>query len=430
MERNSIPTDQASNNTQISFWDYLLLLLKWRRVIFFNIIAVGIVVGIISLIIPSWFIATTTILPPSKDTINVGGISSMLGGLGSLMGGGGGGGGFLLPAFVTPSDIYAAILESRTTIERIIQENNLEEQFDSEGELLRKKVASLTRIEVLKNGIISISFEAKDPVLAANVTNDYASILNDINKKINSEQAGNTRKFIGGRLEQTEKDLEIAENNMRSFQEKHGALDLTEQLKAQIQNAAELQSQLVLAEIELGVLRESMSSENTTVRKFQSRIQQIKKQLQNLEESEPDKESLFLTLPFSKAPELGLELIRLTRELKIQETLFELLKTQFEQAKIQEERDTPTIQILDVAKTPERRSRPLRAKMVLMGMLGSLLFSVLAIFVIEYFGQMKKNNRDTFDKFYTVVTLLRDDLNSLGKFIYGRRTRDTGVRDN
>ena len=51
---------------------------------------------------------------------------------------------------------------------------------------------------------------------------------------------------------------------------------------------------------------------------------------------EPD-----FTVPFPKVPEVGLELARLTRDVKVQETLVSLLTQQLEQAKIAEAKDMP-----------------------------------------------------------------------------------------
>ncbi len=408
---------------RITFWDYLLLILKWRKAIILNVLAVGIVVAVISLFLPTWFVGTTTILPPSRDTMDLGAASALLGNFGSLVSGGGGGG-FLLPALTTPSDLYASLLRSKAVVEKVIEDNNLEEEFDSEGgDEFTEEIKNLTLISIDPTGILSLSFESRDPELSARVANSYIDILDELYRDINSRQAANTREFVSAQLEKTEEDLKQAEENMREFQEEYGAIDLTEQLKAQIQNAAQLQAQLVMAEIELGVALETMSPDNSAVKRLQSKIEQIKRQLQNMDQPDiSEEDTTSLMLPFSKAPELGLEFVRLTRQLKIQETLFELLKTQYEQAKIREAKDTPVIQVLDEAAPPERRSRPARIKLVAMGILGSLIFSLIAIFVYEYFQRLKAQDRETFDKFHSVATLLQNDINSIGKIIFKKKT--------
>jgi tyrosine-protein kinase Etk/Wzc len=411
-----------SEKANVTIWDYLVFLLKWRRVIIVNILVVGIIVGIISFIVPKKFTASTTIFPPLKESFGFGGTSSLLGGLGALVGGGGGSG-FSLPSFTTPSDIYAAIMQSRTVVERVIRENDLQEVFnyDDMSEELIKEVSGRTTINVRKNGMITLSFEADDPVTAALVANSYISILNDMNKKLSSSRAASTREFIARRLEKTQAELTAAEDDLRAFQEKYGAVDLTEQLKTQIQSAADLHSQMVLTEIELGVLLEYMSPDAAAVKKTQTKITQIKKQLKALDKGGAGADSSFMVLPFSEAPELGLELLRLKRELKIQESIFELLTTQYEQAKIEEAKDTPTIQVLDEAKPPERRSYPIRSFMVLTGMAGSFIFSIVVVFVVQYFNLMKIHNRELYDKFQAVTGMIHQDISHLGNRIFGRK---------
>jgi uncharacterized protein involved in exopolysaccharide biosynthesis len=85
-------------------------------------------------------------------------------------------------------------------------------------------------------------------------------------------------------------------------------------------------------------------------------------------------------VPFARVPEVGLELVRLTRDVKIQEVLVTLLTQQFEQARIAEARDTPIVQVLDRAVPAERASRP-RAGLngVLAGAVGLALSVLLAI---------------------------------------------------
>ena len=68
---------------------------------------------------------------------------------------------------------------------------------------------------------------------------------------------------------------------------------------------------------------------------------------------------------YSEVPDLEIELMRLEREVEIQTKLYAFLTQQYEESKIQEARDTPTIQILEEANIPIRRYHPKRALMVI-----------------------------------------------------------------
>ena len=91
---------------------------------------------------------------------------------------------------------------------------------------------------------------------------------------------------------------------------------------------------------------------------------------------------------FSRMPELETQLRQLMREVEIQNTLFTFLTQQYEEAKINEAKDTPTIQILDIAVKPNVKYKPFRALIVIgTGMFG-LIFGCFISFVRERIDQL------------------------------------------
>src|SRR5437867_519288 len=88
-------------------------------------------------------------------------------------------------------------------------------------------------------------------------------------------------------------------------------------------------------------------------------------------------------------PGLALEYGRLMREVKVQETLYSLLTSQNEQAKIAEARDTPTVQVLDPAIPAEKKSKPsIRLNMLIAGVLALFVGFFLAFF-LEYLERIR-----------------------------------------
>ena len=88
-------------------------------------------------------------------------------------------------------------------------------------------------------------------------------------------------------------------------------------------------------------------------------------------------------LPTGKVPEAGLEFVRKFRDVKYQETIFELLAKQFEIAKIDEAKEAAIIQVVDQAIPPDRKSKPKRAIMVILATIMACLVAVLWAFVRE-----------------------------------------------
>jgi len=409
---------ESKEQGRINLYSYLAVLVKYRRFIFFNFILICFTVGLLSLFLPNWYRAKTTLLPPEKASLGIGLPSSLLGEFSAFSG-------LSLPMTATPSDIFAAILKSRSVIEPVIQKENLLKVYKVKKlEDGRKAFFSHLQVKVENEGIISIKFEDKNRERAARVANLLVKELDRVNQMTSTSKAKNARIFIEERLNQTQVSLKAAEDSLRIFQERNRAIVLDEQMKASVQAAAELKAQMVSAEIEMNVLGKNMSPNHPQIQQLRTRIKEIRKQLEILESGSQDSSgNKVLGVPFSQAPSLSLELVRLSREVKIQEKLFELLTQQYEQYKIEETKDTPTVQVLDKASPPEMKYRPKRAKLVLIAGIASLFLSVIFSFGLEYVERTKRRQPEDFKKFEEMISVVRKDLAGLKNIIIFRKKK-------
>ena len=414
--------EHETEREKISLYTYLSILIGYRRFIFVNFVAVCGVVAILSLFLPKWYMATTSILPPQREGVGLGLASSLMGAIPEF------GTSMSLPFMASPSDVIAAILESRAVAFAVIEKEDLMKTYRTQAkEDALSELFSHTQVRVTQEGMILLSFEDKDRFRAAEVANRFVAELDRVNRETNISQAKNARIFIEERLARTRKDLTKAEENLRKFQEQNKAVSLDEQMKASIEGAAELKAQMVTAEIELNVLRKTMSSSHPQIKALKSRISEIEKQIGIWEfgnqEEEPEEKKI-LDVPFVRVPALSMELARLVREVKIQSAVFELLTNQYEQYKIQETRDTPTIQVLDKAIPPERRSRPRRALLVGLAGILSLVTSVAFAVGLEFVRKSKEKNPEEFERIQTLLGAWRKDVEDLKTKIFFRQKKE------
>ena len=414
---NDIKKDGAS------LWDILSVIVKWRRLLVINFLTASIFILIVSFFLPNWYISRASIFPPEEETPGFGFASSILGGglagaLSSYK--------MALPAFATPSDLYASILRSRIVSESVVKKHGFQKIYGVGSlEKALKILASHLNVKVEPEGIIRVSFEDKDPELAASVVNSFIEELNKVNNEVLLLRATATRHFIEERLAQTKIELTKAEEDYRAFQEEHKAISLDDQMRAMIDNLAELKKQLFLAEIELGVLKRSFLPTHTEVKRQEAKIDEIKKQINILEEgASNNKKEGELSIPFSEAPDLSLQLVRLTRQLKIQETIYEFLTQEYEKVKIQEKKDTPTIQILDPPTVPEVKSRPRRSMMAVMAGLLSFLLTTVAVFVKEFVDRNKRNDTETYRQLDKILVTVKDDFYALRSLFMRKKGED------
>jgi len=395
---------------------------KWAKFIVRNAVIVCIASAILLFLLPNWYTATTSILPAERESSFMGVASSLLQGVGLM-----GGQEMVLPAFATPSHVYASILKSRVVVEAIVDKYDLRKRYKSgttEGAI--KDCLSHTKIKVGPEGIVTLSFEDTNKKLAADVANSFVAELNYINQKVGTARARSTRIFMEERLADTARNLAAAEDTLRSFQEENKAISLDEQMKAQIQNVAILEGRLAMAEIELGLLRKTFTSDHPEIVRKQMEISEIRQKINAMSNGTPRSGNYgTVALPFAQVPRLALEFGRLWREVKIQETLYGLLTEQYEQAEIQEAKDTPTIQILDVAKIPEKKSRPKR--LIILALAGglSVVFSMLYAAAFEHIQTLKETRPDEWETLRQSGSQVRADMASLWQkaigFVKGRR---------
>jgi tyrosine-protein kinase Etk/Wzc len=148
-------------------------------------------------------------------------------------------------------------------------------------------------------------------------------------------------------------------------------------------------------------MRKFATDVNPEVVKIKQRIQEMKRHLGQMhygkgwvlpaENHNPGAPRNEIHIPFAQVPELGLELARLMRDVKVQETVYSLLTQQLEQAKIAEARDTPTVQALDTAVPADRKSKPkIKFNMAVAG-ITSLFVGILLAFFLEYLAGVKQS---------------------------------------
>jgi len=340
--------------------------------------------------------STASILAPKESGGGGAGLAAALAatGAGQFLGN-------ILPPTGSNRDVFAAILKSRTMAQDLVDRFKLREYYKAKyNEQTVKALQGATDIKVSKEGVISVTVEDMDPKLAADIANAYITNLDRLFAKLGTTDASRQRAFISDRLEKTEKALRQGEEALRRFQENNKAIVVQEQAKSAVEEAARVKGAIVVGEAQLEFLRTYATDSNPQVVAQKRQLEEMKRQLAQMqygvgmelpsESRNPGQPRKEFHVPFAKMPELGMEFIRLMREVKVQETVFNLLTAQFEQAKINEARDMPTVQLLDKAVPAERKSKPkTRQNMAIAGAL-SLFVGIFLAFFLEYVERVRK----------------------------------------
>ena len=391
-----------------NIFDYLIVIAKWKRFILTFFFSVVIITVIVSLILPKYYRSESVIMPPEEEVKGFG-ISSLLSQLEELPIGGLG-----ITQSTEKTKRIIAILESRSLMEKIVNKFDLIKSYKVKNMTdAIKRLRTFAKFRINESGAISISVVDKFPPKASEMTNFLVNELEKMNIELNIEKARNNRIFIEERYNQNKKELAESEERYREFQETHNVISLPVQTEAAIVAAANLSTDIYQIEIELGIKEKTFGKNHTEIRALKSELNEYRKNLHRLfEESENpveggiagDEDKLFI--PFSKAPEVEIEFIRVKRELEVQNTIFEMLTTLYEQAKIEEAKDTPTIQVLDKAIPPEKKYKPRRALMVTVWSGLALVFSIILAFLFDYMERVSSAGNKNSEKVNKLKMLL------------------------
>ncbi len=399
-----------------TFLDILYLFAKYRKTLIGISTAVFVVSVLFSLILPKWYRSYAILLPPQLESTQMN-FSSFLSNLplGAL--------GF--GSFSDETNLYLAILNSRTLVENLVKEFDLQTLYKQDNiEKTIKAARSHMRFDLNEDGTLTISMEASTGFFPNSVKEDSArqlakrmvefivQELDRIYREKRTEKARFNRIYIEKRYRKNLEDLRNAEEAYQAFQQKYGAFDLPEQIKAQISLVANLQAQILSKEVEIGVLKNYYTSGHPILQQVEQELFELKKRLESLNggatnglllDAQKDEKSNFL-LPFSKLPELGLEYIRRYRELELQQKLLEFLLPQYEQAKIQEAKDTPVVQILDPPSLPILKSRPKRAFLVIFITFFITMLTMLYLLLKDWLNRIAESDPETAGKIQYILS--------------------------
>jgi uncharacterized protein involved in exopolysaccharide biosynthesis len=353
---------------------------------------------IVAFLIPNRYKVMTRLMPPDQSN-NAG--MAMLAMLSGKAGGAGGGGAGAIASDLlglkSPGALFIGVLQSATVADRLIDQFQLKKVYGTKyDEDTRKALAAHTEVnEEKRSGIISIEVTDRNAQRAAAMAAAYVDQLNLLVVQLNTSAAHRERVFLENRLQAVNTDLERNEKEFGDFASKNSALDVREEGKAMLDAVASLEGQLIAYQSELQGLRQIYSDGNVRVRSVQARITEIEKRIGDMNagaknpgaapndqsaganspspdpNSDAQRDTVFPSI--RKLPLLGVTYADLYRRTKVQEAVFEVLTQQYELAKVQEAKETPSVRVLDPAKVPDHKAFPSRLAVLLIGTFCSVL---------------------------------------------------------
>lgn len=350
--------------------EVLTLLAKQKRLLIALPIVTALVVAAISLLLAPVYRANATILPPQQGQSSAAALLSQLGGGGAMLSAAG---------LKNPNDVYVGMLKSRTIADRLVKQFALLKAYDIDSlEKAREQLGASTSVGAGKSGLITVAVEDTDPARAAALTNAYIDELVKLTKVLAVTEASQRRLFFERQLEISKDNLSAAELQLKRALDRNGVISVDSESRAIVATVAQVRAQISAKEIQLSAMKAFVTPNNQEFKRTQEELLSLRGELGRLENGRPGSGDKIA----DQNPQ-GLENIKVLREVKYHQMLYELLAKQFEMARLDESSNSSIIQILDPAVTPENKFKPKRAILVLIAAMIAFFVAVALAFARE-----------------------------------------------
>jgi len=340
----------------------------------------------IAFLIPKQYESVTRIMPPEQQGMGPAMLAALVGkampGAVSALAGS-------MLGMKDTGALFVQLLESGTIRGQLVDRFDLQRVYRKRyRQDTVKKLAHRTEItQDRKSGIITIVVTDTNRERARDMTQAYIEALDDLLIKVNTSTARREREFIEQRLVTVQSDLEKAQVALSDYASKNSTLDVKEQTKAMIDASAKLQAELIVARSESDSMSQIYGEGNVRMRAANARVGELERELKRMsgsqgggqgEASEPDR--LYPSL--RELPIIAVRWADLYRQVKIKETVYDLLTEQYELARIEEVKSVPSVRVIDPPNWPEKKSFPPRLIIMLaftvFVVFGSAMFLIVA----------------------------------------------------
>ena len=350
-----------------------------------------------------YYKATTRVLPPqyNQNTISRGLIA--MGGESAL--------GNSALNLKNPTDLFVGILRSRTILDGVIENHDLLKHYKADDmDSARQLLESRTDINSGKDGIVEISVEDSDPVQAAQLANAYVRELQSFSSELAKKEGGRRSDFFNNALSKARQSLNEADEQLRRTEKVTGFTRLRGQDEAILSTARDLRNQIAHKEVQLRTLLSYATEANPDVRLLRSELANLKQKIQEATSEpqalDPKAGSNGAFVPLSKAPDALMAHSQRKRDVEYWENIVTILGQYTELGKMDETRDFSLFQVLDIAISPQTKSRPRIKVNVILSGAGSTMLTVMFIWASAYIRQRRMAST----RFAEQLQILKDEL--------------------
>ncbi|CAN7244905.1 GumC family protein [Massilia sp. LjRoot122] len=357
---------------EISLMDFVIALARRKKFLLFFPLILASVVAAITFALPNEYRANTRLLPPQQSQSGASALLAQLGGVAGMAAG--------VAGLKSPSDLYVGILKSRTIADELIARFDLKKAYGIEStEKARRILEENTVVSAGKDGLITIEVADENQKLVAPLANAYVEQLMKLTRVLAVTEASQRRVFYEQQLEQAKNNLADVESRLKGTLDTRGVVSVDAESRAIVETVGRLRAQVSAKEIQLGAMQAFMTTSHPEYRQVQEELNSLREELARLQNGRSANNGKTA----EPTPQVGLQNIKLLRDVKYYQMLYELLAKQYEVARLDEAKDPSIIQVLDKAVEPEKKFKPKRTIIVALSFVAALVLAFAWIIACE-----------------------------------------------
>ena len=337
---------------------------------------------IVAFVLVMWVIepryaATAVVTPPASTQPMSGALSGLIGGTGmsSLLG---------ISMDNEDANVVWTILNSWELHDKVIEQFNLAKHYKFKGKFhadLLKEFRKNFGLNYNKEDMFFLYYRDTDPKRAVQVIEFMLEKADSAFNSFKTNQARQSREYFQTRLDSCEHVLDSVLNSFVDFQVRNNVYEPSVQLGATIKYLSELQA-----------MREEMGMEmdfekldrGENSRRYQELQKRVKGMNVALGSALKGKHSNIGMIELKKSPELYAEYLRRESEIRIQETLYKLLRQQSEQMRLEEAKMLKNLHVLEPPWENNKKIYPLRAVTLVFVFLVACIIATIICNLLDY----------------------------------------------
>jgi len=233
-----------------------------------------------------------------------------------------------------------------------------------------------------QSGVIAVLLQGSDPEQIAQILQSIGDNYVRQNVERKAAEADKTLGFLNGFLPALKKQLEGSETAFNKFRNERGTFDLSTEGKLSLESSVKLQTQL----LELQQKRRELSSQFTV---SHPSIQVIDSQISTL-----NKEIAAINSRVKVLPNVEQELLRLTRDVKVNSELYINLLNSAQQLRLVREGKVGNVRVVDQAATQQKPVAPQKPIIVALSAILGLLGGAALAFARNAFDSGIKDSAE------------------------------------